>query len=250
MSPEPASSATTSRRIALVTGAAGGIGRAVVGRLLQAGYGVVASDRALADLPCTAEAPFASIAADLTDEDQVRSMIATALERFDRLDVVIHLAGAVGRGPLEEVDVAEWRRLLDVNLTSAFLVAKASRRALGDAGGTLVLTSSTNALNGGSAISGPAYAAAKAGVINLTRYLAREWAPHAIRVVCVAPGPVETPMLARLDEATLDQIRAAIPLGRIATPQEIAGIIEFLVSPAASYLTGVVVNASGGLVLD
>jgi 3-oxoacyl-[acyl-carrier protein] reductase len=250
MSPEPGSAATTSRPVALVTGAAGGIGQALVQRLLRGGHAIVASDLALADVPCAAAAPIAALPADVTDEPQVEAMVAAALERFGRLDAVVHLAGAVGHGPIEAVDVAEWRRLLDVNLTSAFLVAKATRSALARTAGVLVLTSSTNGLNGGSALSGPAYAAAKAGVVNLTRYLAKEWAPRAVRVLCVAPGPVETPMLARFDAATLGQLQAAVPLGRLGTPQEIAGIIEFLVSPAASYLTGVVVNASGGLVLD
>ena len=169
MSPEPGSGATTSRPVALVTGAAGGIGRALVERLLRSGHAIVASDRALADLPCAAAVPFAAVAADLTDEPQVLALVAAALERFGRLDAVIHLAGAVGRGPIEDVDVIEWRRLLDANLTSAFLVAKATRSALANTQGVLVLTASTNAINGGSALSGPAYAAAKAGVVNLTR---------------------------------------------------------------------------------
>jgi 3-oxoacyl-[acyl-carrier protein] reductase len=169
---------------------------------------------------------------------------------FGALDCVVHLAGAVGKGPLVDVAASDWRRLLDVNLTSAFLLAKASHEALRARRGSLVLISSTNGLNGGSALSGPAYAVAKAGIINLTRYLAKEWGGDGIRVNCVAPGPVDTPMLARLPESTVDSLRQSIPLGRVATPDDIAASIAFLCSNQASYLTGTVMNVSGGLVLD
>jgi len=238
------------RQVALVTGAAGGIGRAVVERMLATGYTVVASDLAVADLACAAATPFAALSADLTQEADVERLVAAALERFGRLDRVIHLAGRAGRGPLEAVTAEEWRALLDVNLTSAFLLAKASSAALGASRGALVLTSSTNGLQGGSALSGPAYAAAKAGIINLTRYLAKEWAARGVRVICLAPGPVDTPMLARFDADTREALRSSVPLGRLATPAELAGLVEFLCGPGAAFLTGIVVNASGGLVLD
>lgn len=141
--------------------------------------------------------------------------------------------------------------MLDVNLTSAFLVVRATHHLLGASGsGRLLLVSSTNGINGGSTLSGPAYAAAKAGVINLSRYLAREWSGDGIRVNCVAPGPVDTPMLARLDAATIDGLVAATPLGRLATAGDVAAVIRHLCSGAAGFLTGTVHNVSGGLLLD
>jgi 3-oxoacyl-[acyl-carrier protein] reductase len=237
-------------RVALVTGAAGGIGRATVDALMRGGFAVAAVDLALADLPCAFDAPFEAISADVTDESAVAGAVERCVRRFGGLDCVVHLAGAVGRGPLVEVSAADWRRLLDVNLTSAFLVAKAAYAHLRDRRGTLVLVSSTNGLNGGSALSGPAYAVAKAGVINLVRYLAKEWGAQGIRVNAVAPGPVDSPMLDRLPEATRDALRQSIPLGRIAEASDVAAVVSFLCSPQAAYLTGTVLNVSGGLVLD
>ncbi len=172
------------------------------------------------------------------------------MQRFGGFDCVVHLAGTVGKGPLTEVSVTDWRRLLDVNLTSAFLLARAAHPHLRERRGTLLLVSSTNGLNGGSALSGPAYAVAKAGVLNLVRYLAKEWGADGIRVNAVAPGPVDTPMLARLPEATREALRQSIPLGRLASADDVAGIVAFLCSPQAAYLTGAVLNVSGGLVLD
>ena len=241
---------TNHGRVALVTGAAGGIGRATVAALMRDGYSVTAADVALADLPCAFEAPLQQVSTDVTDEAAVARVVSGCVEHFGALDCVVHLAGAVGQGPLVEVDASDWRRLLEVNLTSAFLLAKASHAALRSGRGSLVLISSTNGLNGGSALSGPAYAVAKAGIINLTRYLAKEWGRDGIRVNCVAPGPVDTPMLARLPESTVNSLRQSIPLGRLASPEDVAASIAFLCSREAAYLTGTVMNVSGGLVLD
>jgi len=240
----------TPSRVALVTGAGGGIGRAVVARLVRDGFGVAAVDLAVAGIACSDDSPVELISADVTAAAQVSAAIARTLARFGRIDAVIHLAGAVGRGPLAAVSLEEWRRLLDVNLTSAFLLAQASHAALRDAEGTLLFASSTNAWNGGSALSGPAYAVAKAGLVNLSRYLAKEWGPERIRVNCIAPGPVDTPMLARLPPGTVQALEQAIPLGRIATARDVAGAVAYLCSVDAAYLTGVVLNVSGGLVLD
>jgi NAD(P)-dependent dehydrogenase (short-subunit alcohol dehydrogenase family) len=237
-------------RVALVTGAAGGIGRAAVAALMREGFAVAAVDLALADLPCAFDAPFEAISADVTDEAAVAGAVERCVQRFGGFDCVVHLAGTVGKGPLTEVSVTDWRRLLDVNLTSAFLLARAAHPHLRERRGTLLLVSSTNGLNGGSALSGPAYAVAKAGVLNLVRYLAKEWGADGIRVNAVAPGPVDTPMLARLPEATREALRQSIPLGRLASADDVAGIVAFLCSPQAAYLTGAVLNVSGGLVLD
>ena len=187
---------TNKGRVALVTGAAGGIGRATVAALIRDGYSVTAVDVALAGLPCAFDAPLQQVSADVTDEAAVVRAVSDCVGHFGALDCVVHLAGAVGKGPLVDVAASDWRRLLEVNLTSAFLLAKASE-ALRDRRGSLVLISSTNALNGGSALSGPAYAVAKAGIINLARYLAKGWGKDGIRVNCVRRR-VDTPMLARL----------------------------------------------------
>ena len=241
--------ATPGTPVALITGAAGGLGRATVARLRERGMRVVATDRALAEIPCGAPLTVASL--DVTDELAIAAVVARVLGELGRLDHVVHLAGVAGRGPLAEVSREAWQQVLDTNLTSAFLIAKATHAALAATRGTLTLTSSTNGRNGGSALSGPAYAVAKAGIINLARYLAKEWAAEGIRVNCLAPGPIATPMVTgRFSAETVDRLKSAVPLGAIGEPAHVAHAIDYLTSPAAAFVTGTVMNVSGGLVLD
>ena len=230
-------------RRAVIVGAAGGIGRACVALFLASGAEVVA-----ADLPTAAPPPGATfVACDASDEAQVAALFA-ALD--GPVDFVVALQGIVGAGALHETALADWRRVIDANLTSAFLVARAAHARLRRPGGALVLMGSSNGRNGGTRLSGAAYAASKAGVQNLARYLAREWAPEGLRVNCLAPGPVDTPMLDRFDAATRAAVVDAVPLGRAAAPAEIAAAIAFLCSDAARSMTGATINVSGGLVLD
>lgn len=235
--------------VALITGAAGGLGRAAVARLRERGMHVVATDLALAEIPCGAPMMVASL--DVTDEAAISSVIARVQTELGRLDHVIHLAGAAGCGPLEAVDRSEWSRLLEINLTSAFLLAKAAHPLLRSARGTLTFAASTNGLNGGSALSGPAYAVAKAGLINFARYLAKEWASDGIRVNCLAPGPINTPMVTgRFTPDVLRALQDSVPLGTLGEPAQVAHAIDYLTSPSAAFVTGTVMNISGGVVLD
>jgi NAD(P)-dependent dehydrogenase (short-subunit alcohol dehydrogenase family) len=235
------------RPVAWVTGAAGGIGRAVVDALREAGLRVLATD--LLPPQVTAVPGVEWLPLDVTDETAVAGFART-LERAGPCAAVIHLAGRAGRGPLTAISSQEWRELLEVNLTSAFLVARAAHPALRAGRGSLLLCASSNGLNGGSALSGPAYAVAKAGIINLTRYLAREWAADGVRVNCIAPGPIDTPMLERLDDGVRAGLAAATLVGRVGRPEDVAATIRFLCSDQASFITGTVHNLSGGLVLD
>jgi NAD(P)-dependent dehydrogenase (short-subunit alcohol dehydrogenase family) len=235
--------------VAFVTGAAGGIGRAVVRRLAAGGVRVCATD--VVPVPDTADpAGLLTLQVDVTDASAIAHGLTACASRFGRVDHVVHLAGRAGGGTLDATSVEEWRALLDTNLTSAFLVARAAHPLLRAVRGSLTLMASTNGRNGGSSLSGPAYAAAKAGVLNLSRYLAREWAGEGIRVNCVAPGPIDTAMVARFDAATRERLAASVPLGRMGTADEVAAAIAWLVGSEASYVTGAVMNVSGGLVLD
>jgi NAD(P)-dependent dehydrogenase (short-subunit alcohol dehydrogenase family) len=238
------------RQVAFVTGAAGGLGRATVALLRARGLAVFATDLALAAIPC-GEPGFTAESLDVTDEAAIEARVAQALAQFGRIDHVVHLAGRAGHGPIDAVTRADWQSVLDVNLTSAFLLARATHAALASARGTLTLTASTNGINGGSTLSGPAYAVAKAGLINLTRYLAKEWAGEGIRVNCLAPGPIDTPMVTgRFSPEVLARLRDSVPLGLIGEPRHVAHAIGYLISADAAFVTGTVMNLSGGLVLD
>lgn len=230
--------------VALVTGAAGGIGAAVAAALAEAGYELILTD--LSDAPSGAPAGARWHVADMGREPHVERL----LSNLDELDLIVHCAGKVGVGPITNVSLQDWNDVLAVNLSSAFLLARGAQSQLAARRGRLVLLSSSNGINGGTALSGPAYAVAKAGIINLTRYLAKEWGPLGIRVNCIAPGPVDTPMLDRLGSEVIQSLVDATPLKRLAKPEEVAAIVVALATGAGEHLTGTVHNISGGLVLD
>ncbi|MDA0367420.1 MAG: SDR family NAD(P)-dependent oxidoreductase [Proteobacteria bacterium] len=239
-------------KVALVTGATGGIGGAAVKLFRAAGTTVIATgrDQHKVEGLFRNDAQVLAIEGDFSSEQSARRAVATAMGRYGRIDHVIHCAGAVSKGRIEETSLEEWHRQLDVNLTSAFLLCRETYDALKASKGCVVLLSSTNGIHGGTAVSGLPYAVAKAGVINLTRYLAKEWAPDGIRVNCVMPGPVDTPMLDRLTPEQHERTRAATLLGRYSTAEECAGMIVHLCSDYAASMTGTVSNVSAGNVLD
>lgn len=236
-------------KVALVTGAAGGIGRATVGLLRTAGARVATFDRASKGLPPEC-ADVLRFAGDAADERMVRAAVRDTAKHFGKIDYIVSATGAAGAGTVAETSLEDWRRLMDLNLTSAFLLCREAHKHLRKPGAAVVLFSSTNGRTGGDSISGPAYAAAKAGVLNLTRSLAKEWARSGVRVNCIAPGPVATPMLDRLTGAKHASPGNSIPLKRYAEARELAGIVAFLLSPYAASMTGACLNVSGGLVLD
>ncbi len=236
-------------RVAFIAGAAGGIGGATLELFRAAGARIAAADLDTEGLPAEAD-DLLPLAMDATDETEVAAALDAAADRFGAIDWLINTVGVVGAGPLIQMRLADWRRVMEVNLTSCFLLAREGHRHLRKPGGGMVMMSSSNGRNGGNALSGAAYAVAKAGVINLSRHLAREWAGDGVRVNCLAPGPVATPMLDRLSEREREAIRAAVPLGRYAEASEIAAAIAYLCSPHAASMTGTVTNISGGLVLD
>ncbi|MDA5192902.1 SDR family NAD(P)-dependent oxidoreductase [Govanella unica] len=236
-------------RVYLVTGAAGGLGRALL-PVLRAGGAKIAACHVGPRETKETDADIRWFRMDARDEADVKATVQSVLDHYGRLDGVLHLGGIVGHGPLTEVSLEQWNNLLAVNLTSAFLLARETHGALKASKGSLILLSSTNGLNGGSALSGPAYAVAKAGLINLTRYLAKEWMADGIRVNCVAPGPVATPMLDRLSDNTIVSLQDMSLNGSFATADQVAALIAFLCSDHAGQTTGTVNNISAGLFLD
>ena len=230
---------------ALVTGAAGGIGSAVVERFFTRGLKIGSMVLPGQEAPGGLELP-----AEATDEAQVNEAVAKCARELGAPRWVVHTVGITGEGPFVDVALDEWNRIMDINLTSTFLLARAVYPHLKRTRGAMVLYSSTNAINGGNALSGPAYTTAKAGIIGVMRYLAREWAEDGIRVNCIAPGPIDTPMLDRLGPERRAHLARRAPLGRLGTAEECAAMTDFLCSEAAGHMTGTITNISGGLLLD
>ena len=238
---------TQPSRIALVTAAAGGIGRAAVHHLLSSGLTVVAVDRdaaALQTLSATHSATaLHTIAGDMTGEADVAQAVELA-GSLGELAVLVNGVGSTCGSALRDLTLCEWQRLFAVNLTSAFLCIKAALPLLEAAAGDRVIINISSTL---AQVADPetlAYGAFKAGLEQMTRALALEVAPQRIRAVAIAPGPVA----ATGGEAAFetDENARLNPLGRFAGVDEIGALIAFLASPAAAYITGTIIRVDGG----
>jgi 3-oxoacyl-[acyl-carrier protein] reductase len=241
-------------RSALVTGAGSGIGRAIALRLAAEGADVAVNyhanregaDAVAREIEALGRRALV-VGADVRDPAAVEAMVAAVVGAFGRLDVLVNNAGVVRRGGVLDITEAMWDEVVDVNLKGTFLCAQAAARWMQGRGpGAIVNVASMRGVEGGS--SSPHYAAAKAGVIALTKTLARELAP-AIRVNAVAPGYVETRLQAGLTAEQRRDIQAATPLGRIGDPAEIGAVVAFLASDDASFMAGQTLLADGGRVM-
>jgi acetoacetyl-CoA reductase/3-oxoacyl-[acyl-carrier protein] reductase len=228
-------------RVALVTGGGGAIGGAVGTLLLAAGARVVSLDHAERPGP----AGVVSLSCDVTREEQVEAALGQLLREQGRLDVVVHCAGVTRDGVLWKLTSDDWRTVMAANLDSAFYLLHAVVPALRAAGGgAVVLVSSINGERGKAGQAN--YAASKAGLNALARSAARELGRFGIRVNAIAPGWVETPMTAALPEELRERALAETALGRLASPDDVAGAVLFLCSDLARHVTGQVLRVDGG----
>jgi 3-oxoacyl-[acyl-carrier protein] reductase len=240
-------------RVAIVTGAASGIGRAMAERFAAEGAAVLVAD-------VTVEAGAAVAAGirsaggraeyrrtDVSREADVQAMVDGAVERFGRLDVLANNAGVGRFVPFEGLEPAEWDRIFAVNLRAMYLACRAALPHLRTSGRAAILNVASQSGLQAQAMN-EAYCASKAGVILLTRSLARELAPAGIRVNCICPGGTDTPLLRAFSRTitSAESTPPRPPLGRFARPEEIAAAALFLVSDEASYVTGVALPVDGG----
>ncbi len=228
-------------RTVLVTGGARGIGLAVARRFASLGDNVAVTYN-------TSPPPddLFGVACDVTSADSVDAAFKAVEERFGPVEVLVSNAGITKDGLLLKMSEESFTSVIDTNLTAAYRVAKRATPAMLRArSGRIILVSSVVGLLGAAGQAN--YAASKAGLVGFARSLARELGSRSITVNVVAPGPVETDMTAALGDKRLAEITAAVPLGRMASADEIAGVVAFLASADAAYITGAVVPVDGGL---
>ncbi|WP_461143999.1 GolD/DthD family dehydrogenase [Salinifilum aidingensis] len=229
-------------RVALVTGAASGIGAEVVRALKQQGAAVAGADR-LAELP---DECASTHRVDVTDEESVDACVREVTEQHGRIDVLVNSAGVALLAPAAEIDPADWRRTLEVNLTGSFLMCQAVGRGMLGSGGGRIINLASQAADVG-LDEHVAYCASKAGLLGMTRTLALEWGGSGITVNAVSPTVVLTELgRAAWDNPKGEAHRREIPAGRFAEPHEIAAAVAYLASQEAAMVNGAELRADGG----
>jgi 3-oxoacyl-[acyl-carrier protein] reductase len=241
-------------RVAIVTGAASGIGRGIAEAFAEEGAAVAVADRNEQGAQQVAGAIAGGggraipVTVDVTDEQQVAAMVERVLAELGGIDVLVNNAGIDTVSTLVDMPLAMWQQMMDVNLTSLYLVTRAVLP-------TLIAQGSGRIINMGSQLGLEGtdrmvhYCAAKAGVHGFTKALAYELAPHNINVNAIAPGPIHTPLLDTIPQDWLDKKKASIPLGRFGRVEEVTPTAVLLASDGGSYYTGATLNVSGGDVM-
>jgi len=244
-------------KVAVVTGGAGGIGRAVSLGMAECGADVVVTSRQLAHLEQVANEIRAlgrqglAITMDVAQEQSVEDMVKGVMEEFSHIDILVNAHGIALREPAETFAIDHWQKVMDVNTRGTFLMCQAvGREMIKQKSGKIVNLSSVRGRYGLPA-GYAAYCASKGAVDTLTRTLACEWAGHNVLVNAIAPCVVETdwfvPRLSEMDSTRAEQLRASIPIGRWAQPEDIVGPVLFLASKASDFVTGQIIYVDGGV---
>jgi len=236
---------------AIVTGASSGIGKAIAERFAADGVDVVICSRDEDNVDPVAEriseresgGEAVAVECDVTDRDAVEALVETTVEVFGGLDVLVNNAGASFMANFEDISPNGWNRIVDINLTGTYHCTQAAEEELKDGGGVVINLSSEAGQDGAPFMSH--YAAAKAGVINLTKTLGHEWADDGVRVNCIAPGYVATPGVESQMGVTAEEIDRDEVDRTIGLSEEIADVAQFLASPASSYVVGETIRAAG-----
>lgn len=242
------------KKVALITGSSRGIGRAVAAKLASDGYAVCINyierqDKAeeLVKALTAAGCDAMCFQADVADADAVDAMAKAVRERFGHISLLVNNAGIARQCLFQDISREYWKRIFDVNLNGAFNTIQAVLpNMLHEHSGCIINTSSIWGLHGASCE--VAYSATKHAIVGLTRSLAQELAPSGIRVNCVAPGVIDTDMVQVLGSDTLSELADDTPVGRLGTPEDIAALVSFLASDAASFITGQVITSDGGFI--
>jgi 2-deoxy-D-gluconate 3-dehydrogenase len=240
-------------KVALVTGAAQGLGQGMALALAEAGANIVGLDRCTidetGDLVVGRGRKFSQVCVDLREASvaDLQQVVASAVETFGRLDILVNNAGIIRRAPALEFTEKDWDDVLQINLRAVFFLSQAAAREMVKQGaGKIINVASMLSFQGGVIV--PSYAAAKSGVAGITRSLANEWAKYNINVNAVAPGYMATENTApiRADATRSETILARIPAGRWGTPEDLQGAVVFLASAASNYMHGAIVPVDGG----
>jgi 3-oxoacyl-[acyl-carrier protein] reductase len=243
-------------RVAIVTGAARGIGRAIAVTFLRVGakVAIIDSDKErLEILKREIEKEYKeafTIPCDITTSSDVKEMVDQVHKAFGRIDILVNNAGIIRRGTIETVTEEDWDRVIEVNLKGTFNCCKAVVEIMKKQNYGKIVNVSSIAGKLGDITSAPGYGPSKAGVDALTKTLARQLAPYGINVNAVSPHAIETEMSAQWSEERRKEIIASIPLGRLGKPEDVAEAVLFLASDEASFITGEVLDVNGGALMD
>jgi len=243
-------------RVAIVTGAARGIGKAVALTFVRDGAKVALVDvdrtqlEALENDIVKRKGESINISCDITKSPEVKVMANQVQKAFGRIDILVNNAGIIRRGTIETVTEEDWDRVIEVNLKGTFNCCKAVVEIMKQQGYGKIVNISSIAGKMGDITSAPGYGPSKAGVDALTKTLARQLAPYGINVNAVSPHAIETEMSAQWAEERRKEIIASIPLGRLGKPEDVAEAVLFLASDEASFITGEILDVNGGALMD